>query len=376
MSYNELLKNQLVGSFREIEIPDASDPEVNQATEEHDRAQGKSASDNLDDIHTLYEIHCNLDIAGFEHRDEEGDVTGLALPYIITIDKDSGLILSIYRNWREEDKLHRKRNYVTPYNFIPGLGFYGYGYIHLVGSLARTATSAMRQLIDAGTFATLPAGFKAHGVRVVGDSSPIQPGEFRDINAPMADITKSIMPLPFKEPSATLFNLLQFMVTAGEKFADSTEQLVSEARTYGPVGTVMALLEQGGKLFSAIHKRLHMAQGRDFRILHDLNYEWMPPEYPYEVTGGANKAFRDDFSPGRINVIPVSDPNMPTQAHRIAKANADNTRDLSAALFVGLERICHHECISVITEGLVVRAEIQLTEEQAQAPKKLAASRS
>jgi hypothetical protein len=205
---------------------------------------------------------------------------------------------------------------------IPGLGFYGYGYIHLIGGLTKTATSSMRQLIDAGTFANLPGGFKAHGLRVLAPDEPIAPGEWREVNSPAGDLGKSLQPLPFKEPSGTLYNLMQYVVNAAKEFADSSDNIVENASNYGPVGTTMALLEQSSKLFSAVHKRLHNAQSKDLRILARLDHEYLPDMYPYEVAGGAQQVFREDFNLKSIDVIPVSDPNMPTEAHRIAKVNA------------------------------------------------------
>lgn len=317
--YGDLRKYQLSGLWRDIDLGDGTSENPDEPAQEEDRATGKTPSPD-DDIYEIYEIHIDYDLPGFEHM-EEGEPTGRPLPWVITVEKNSKKTLAIRRNWKQGDPLYLKKMQFVHYPFVPGLGFYGYGYLHMIGGLAKAATASMRQLLDAGTLANLPAGFKLTGLRVVGDNEPFQPGEFKDVNAPMADLTKAIMPLPFKEPSATLFNLLQFVVEAAERFADSTEQVVSEAQSYGPVGTIMALLEQSGKLFSAIHKRLHMAQAKDFKILADLNYEWLPEEYPYEVHEGAKVAMRDDFD-GRIDIIPVSDPNMPTQSHRIAKANA------------------------------------------------------
>lgn len=321
MNKNDLLIYQRDGFYRQTDIGLPSDPEPSELQEEIDEIEGKSPTNPADEIFTLYEIYVRYNLPGFEDVDEEGTETGVGLPYIITVEKDSGKILAIRRNWDEADPLKRPLSYITKYDLVPGLGFYGYGYLHLIGGLARAATANLRQLIDAGTFNNLPAGFKAFGLRVIGDNAPFRPGEFRDIQAPIQDIQRAIFPLPFKEPSPTSFQLLQFVVQAAEKFADSTDSLVSEAQTYGPMGTIMALLEQGGRLFSAIHKRLHHAQAQDFKILSRLNYEYLPDEYPYEVYGADRTVFKEDFD-GRIDVIPVSDPNLPTQAHRIAKANA------------------------------------------------------
>lgn len=319
LTYGELRKYQVSGLWRDIDLGEGVKTTPDEPQQEHDMAEGKSPS-NEDETYEIYEEYIDYNLPGFEHKIEDEE-TERPLPYIITIDKNSQKVLSIRRNWKQGDPNYEKRLRFTHYKFVPGLGFYGYGYLHMIGGLAKAATASMQQLIDSGTLANLPAGFKAHGLRVVGDQDPFQPGEFKDVNAPMGDLTKAIVPLPFKEPSATLFNLLQFVVTAAERFADSTEQVVSEAQTYGPVGTIMALLEQSGKLFSAIHKRLHIAQQKDFKILAELNFEWMPDQYPYEVHEAAKVALKADFD-GRVDVIPVSDPNMPTQSHRIAKANA------------------------------------------------------
>ena len=312
---NEVLKHVVAGLWVDNDLGLPADPDVNRVDEAIDEVEGRSKTRFEDEIYTLYEIHTIVDLPGFEDPD------GIARPYIITVERDSRKILSIHRNWAEGDPKQEKLLYFTHYIFIPGLGSYGYGYLHLIGSLAKTATATLRQLSDAGTFSNLPAGFKAHGLRVSGDQGPLAPGEFRDVQAPAMDISKALIPLPFKEPSATLFNLLQFIVTSAEKFADSTEQLLSEAKNYGPVGTTMALLEQGGKLYSAIHKRLHSAQAQDFKILARLNSEYLPPQYPFPVAGMQEAILNSDFD-GRIDVVPVSDPNMPTQAHRISRAQA------------------------------------------------------
>jgi len=236
--------------------------------------------------------------------------------------EDDQKVLCIRRNWDQEDPMRKKKMYFTHYTMIPGLGFYGYGYIHLIGGLTKTATSSMRQLLDAGTFANLPGGFKAHGLRVLAPDEPISPGEFREVNAPAGDLGKSLQILPFKEPSQTLFNLMDYASKLASQFADATDNVVDQATNYGPVGTTMALLEQSSKLFNAVHKRLHAALTKDLRVLTRLDGEYLPDLYPYEVAGGAQQVFRQDFNLKNIDVIPVSDPNMPTEAHRIAKINA------------------------------------------------------
>tara|TARA_B110000503_G_scaffold16507_1_gene23520 strand:+ start:102 stop:2489 length:2388 start_codon:yes stop_codon:yes gene_type:complete len=245
----------------------------------------------------------------------------MALPYIITIEPDSRQVLSIRRNYEESDPTFTKMLHFTHYRYVPGFGFYGLGLIHLIGNLTMTATSAMRALVDAGQFANLPGGFKAKGVRVVGDSDPISPGEFKEVETMGMDLNKSIINLPYKEPSQTLFQLLGFVTGAAEKFADQTDSVVSDAASYGPVGTTMALLEASAKFFSAVHKRLHHAQRQQFKILARINTTFVPEDgYPYATPEGDMTIYQQDFD-GRVDVIPVSDPNIPSRAHRLSLAS-------------------------------------------------------
>ena len=245
----------------------------------------------------------------------------MALPYIITIEPDSRQVLSIRRNYEESDPTFTKMLHFTHYRYVPGFGFYGLGLIHLIGNLTMTATSAMRALVDAGQFANLPGGFKAKGVRVVGDSDPISPGEFKEVETMGMDLNKSIINLPYKEPSQTLFQLLGFVTGAAEKFADQTDSVVSDAASYGPVGTTMALLEASAKFFSAVHKRLHHAQRQQFKILARINTTFVPQDgYPYATPEGDMTIYQQDFD-GRVDVIPVSDPNIPSRAHRLSLAS-------------------------------------------------------
>jgi len=314
MSMNEIKKFQMAGTFRDVEVNESSISESD-AEDASNEVLGITKPFGDTERVEILEMHVNLDLPGFE------DPNGLKLPYIVHM-TDDGVVLAIRRNWDEDDVKKEKKLYFTHYYMIPGLGFYGYGYIHLIGGLTKTATSSMRQLIDAGTFANLPGGFKAHGLRVLAPDEPIAPGEWREVNSPAGDLGKSLQPLPFKEPSGTLYNLMQYVVNAAKEFADSSDNIVENASNYGPVGTTMALLEQSSKLFSAVHKRLHNAQSKDLRILARLDHEYLPDMYPYEVAGGAQQVFREDFNLKSIDVIPVSDPNMPTEAHRIAKVNA------------------------------------------------------
>jgi len=315
ISKNEIKKMQLAGVFRDVDVDVDYTIDQTSADELSDETVGSSKPGENDDYASILEMHVNIDLPGFEDPD------GIKLPYIVHMTED-GEVLAIRRNYDAEDMMRKKKMYFTHYTMIPGLGFYGYGYIHLIGGLTKTATSSMRQLIDAGTFANLPGGFKAHGLRVLAPDEPIAPGEFREVNAPAGDLGKSLQILPFKEPSSTLFNLMDYASKLASQFADSTDNVVENATNYGPVGTTMALLEQSSKLFSAVHKRLHAAQTKNLRILTRLDYEYLPDLYPYEVAGGAQQVFKKDFNLKSIDVIPVSDPNMPTEAHRIAKINA------------------------------------------------------
>ena len=315
ISKNEIKKMQLAGVFRDVDVDVDYTIDQTSADELSDETVGSSRPGENDDYASILEMHVNIDLPGFEDSD------GIKLPYIVHMTED-GEVLAIRRNYDAEDMMRKKKMYFTHYTMIPGLGFYGYGYIHLIGGLTKTATSSMRQLIDAGTFANLPGGFKAHGLRVLAPDEPIAPGEFREVNAPAGDLGKSLQILPFKEPSSTLFNLMDYASKLASQFADSTDNVVENATNYGPVGTTMALLEQSSKLFSAVHKRLHAAQTKNLRILTRLDYEYLPDLYPYEVAGGAQQVFKKDFNLKSIDVIPVSDPNMPTEAHRIAKINA------------------------------------------------------
>jgi hypothetical protein len=305
-SPHELYRQIEAGMYAEIDLPEAKQPEQSALTEKMDTVLGLSPSGDDDPQYVLLEQHCYLDIE--EH--------GYACPYIVTVEEQSRMVLSIRRNWNEEDKTKKKKMFFTHYRFVPGFGFYGLGLIHFLGNLTMSATAALRNLIDAGQFANLPGGFKAKGVRIVGDNDPVAPGEFKEVEATGMDLTKSIVPLPYKEPSGTLFQMLQFIAAAGQKFADTTEQVITDGANYGPVGTTMALLEASSKFFSAIHKRLHKSQKDEFKILARLNYEFLPNKYPYDVPGITENVFRRDFD-GRVDVVPVSDPNIPSSAHRL-----------------------------------------------------------
>ncbi len=306
----DLAKDIRSGIYSNTELPMATNPQPTAFASKMDTILGFSPSQDTDPQYVLLEQHCQLEI------DEPNAEEGIALPYIVTIEEQSRNVLCIRRNYQPDDKNKEKINHFVHYRFVPGFGFYGFGLMHFLGNLTMSATAAMRSLIDAGQFANLPGGFKAKGVRMVGDNDPISPGEFKEVESTGMDLAKAIVPLPYKEPSSTLFQMLGFVTAAGQKFADSTEQIVSEASSYGPVGTTMALLEASSKFFSAIHKRLHKSQRDEFRILARIDYDYLPNDYPYDVPYESRNIFKADFD-GRVDVIPVSDPNIPSNAHRL-----------------------------------------------------------
>jgi hypothetical protein len=317
ISLNELRKKQISGFYLDIPVlPGQS--EGDSVTDEINRIDGMSPS-QIDYDCTLLECHVDLDIEGYEEKDDDGEPTGIKVPYVVTISQDNGQILSIRRNYREDDDMKRKIQYFVHYKFLPGFGFYGLGLIHTIGGLSRTATAALRQLIDAGTLSNLPAGFKARGLRIRDDDDPLQPGEFRDVDAPGGAIRDSLMPLPFKGPDGTLFQLLGFVVDAGRRFATITDMKVGDGNQQAAVGTTIALLEQGSRVMSAVHKRLHYAMRLEFKILSRVMSESLPDEYPYAVEGEDSAVKATDFD-DRVDVVPVSDPNVFSQAQRIALA--------------------------------------------------------
>jgi len=306
----EFQKDVMAGVYEDMELPVPNQSSITSFTQKIDTILGMSPSADKDPQYVLLEQHCYLDI---EDKDQ-------SLPYIVTVEEQSRQVLSIRRNYEADDTSMEKRSHFVHYRFVPGFGFYGLGLIHFLGNLTMSATAAMRSLIDAGQFANLPGGFKAKGIRIVGDNDPISPGEFKEVEATGMDLAKAIIPLPYKEPSSTLFQMLQFVAAAGQRFADSTEQVISDAASYGPVGTTMALLEASSKFFSAIHKRLHKSQRDEFRILAKIDYDYLPDEYPYDVPFEDRSIFKNDFD-GRVDIVPVSDPNIPSNAHRMMLAN-------------------------------------------------------
>ena len=302
----ELAKQINSGMYKDIELPEPTLPKQSAMSEKMDTVLGLTPSTEHDPQYTLLEQHCYLEIEDYD----------VACPYIVTIEEQSQKVLSIRRNWNEDDATKQKKMFFTHYRFVPGFGFYGLGLIHFLGNLTMSATAAMRSLIDAGQFANLQGGFKAKGVKVVGDNDPIAPGEFKEVEATGMDLNKSIVMFPYKEPSGTLYNMMTYVAGAGQKFADTTEQVISEGSNYGPVGTTMALLEASSKFFTAIHKRLHKAQKEEFKILARIDSESLPQRYPYDVPGESSEIFKTDFD-SKIDIIPVSDPNIPSSAHRL-----------------------------------------------------------
>lgn len=302
----ELARQINAGMYKDVELPEPDMPKQSAMSEKMDTVLGLTPSTEHDPQYTLLEQHCYLEIEDYD----------VACPYIVTIEEQSRKVLSIRRNWNEKDRTKQKKMFFTHYRFVPGFGFYGLGLIHFLGNLTMSATAAMRSLIDAGQFANLQGGFKAKGVKVVGDNDPIAPGEFKEVEATGMDLNKSIVMFPYKEPSGTLYNMMTYVAGAGQKFADTTEQIISEGSNYGPVGTTMALLEASSKFFTAIHKRLHKSQKEEFKILARIDSESLPQRYPYDVPGESSEVFRIDFD-DKIDIIPVSDPNIPSSAHRL-----------------------------------------------------------
>ena len=320
MSKNEIRKQQLIGFYADIELKgDAYTVNRSDIEEEIDEIEGQSPSYSENRDRTVYEVHTILDLPGYEDVDAEGKETGLKLPYIVTIDEQSQQVLSIRRNYTEQDITKQKINYFVQYKFLPGLGFYGLGLSHMIGGLAKASTSILRQLIDAGTIANLPSGFKARGMRIRDEDEPLQPGEFRDIDTTGGSLKENLIPLPVKEPSSVLMQLLGMLIDSGKRFASIADTNVGDVNAAMPVGTTVALLERGTKVMSAIHKRLHYAQRIEFQLLAKVFSEYLPPMYPYQAQGGAQEVKQTDFD-GRVDVIPVSDPNIFSQSQRITMA--------------------------------------------------------
>ena len=319
MNSNEFKKRVVAGEYLDLGIlPETVNSNTTDIQEGVDRQTGLTPSDQAEEVFLL-EFQVDYDIAGFEDLDEDGNPTGIKLPYVITLDETSGDVVGVRRNWKEGDELKRRNNYFVHYVLIEGLGAYGLGFVHLIGGLSKTATAALRQLLDAGTLSNLPAGFKAKGARIADSDTPIQPGEFRDMDAGGAELSASLLPLPYKEPSQTLFQLLGFTVEAGKRLASIADMQVGDGNQNAAVGTTIALLERGSMVMSAIHKRLHYAQKLEFQLLAKGFGEYLPEEYPYDVPGASRKIKKADFN-DMVAVLPVADPNIFSTAQRITLA--------------------------------------------------------
>ena len=316
---NDVRKLQVSGFYRDIDLPDPS-PDPDDIRKKYDELTGDSSTYDFDNRYTLLEMMVNLDLEGFEDTDESGEPTGIALPYVVTIDTSSNNILAIRRNWYEEDDNHMMRQHFAHYQYLPGIGFYGFGLVHLIGGLAKSATSLLRQLVDAGTLSNLPGGLKSRGLRIKGDDTPIMPGEFRDVDIPGGAIRDNITFLPYKEPSATLYQLLGNIVEEGRRFTSASDMNVADMKQEAPVGTTLAILERAMKVMSAIQSRLHASMKQEFNILVNVIRDFTSPSYPYEVEPDADIKM-EDFD-DRVDVLPVSDPNAATMSQRIMQYQA------------------------------------------------------
>jgi hypothetical protein len=320
MSENELRKQQVAGFYRDIELsPGQSEETESQKKERELDGMSKSRDQQM---FTLLECHVNLDIEGFEDTDSAGQATGIKLPYIVTIEEGSNEVLSIRRNYEVNDATRSKIQYFVHFKFLPGLGFYGFGLIHMIGGLSRSATAALRSLLDAGTFSNQPSGFKMRGIKLRDEAAPIQPGEFRDVDAPGGNLRDAFMPLPFKEPSGTLLQLMGIVVQAGQRFASIADLQVGEGNQQAAVGTTVAMLERGSRTMSAIHKRLYASMRREFSLMARVFKLYLPPVYPYDVVGGQRQIKQSDFD-DRIDILPVADPNIFSQTQRISLAQTE-----------------------------------------------------
>ena len=343
-SSNSVRKMQVNGFYRDIDIPEGSQKNSD-ITKKYNEITGESDTYNYDQSHTILEMQVDLDLEGFEDTDENGEETGIAIPYVVTIDYPSGIILSIRRNYYEDDDKKLRRMHFVHYQYLPGLGFYGFGLIHMIGGLAKSATSILRQLVDAGTLSNLPGGLKARGLRIKGDDTPIMPGEFRDVDVPGGAIRDNITFLPYKEPSATLFALLGNIVEEGRRFASMADMNVSDMNSQAPVGTTLALLERNQKVMTAVQARLHASMRKEFNILVGIVRDFTDPSYPYE-TDEEEFIKAEDFD-DKIDVLPVSDPNAATMAQRIMQYQAAMQLAQSAPDMYNLPEL-HRQMLNVL----------------------------
>jgi hypothetical protein len=322
VSENDLRKQQVNGFYSDVELS-APGVDTNNELEKKERElEGTKKTGKNEPMYTVLECHVNLDLEGFEEVDSNNEPTGIKLPYIVTVEEGSRKVLSIRRNYNPDDLKKTKIQYFVHFKFLPGLGFYGFGLIHMIGGLSRTATAALRQLLDAGTLSNLPAGFKQRGVRVRDEASPIQPGEFKDVDAPGGSLRDAFFPLPYKEPSQTLLQLMGIVVGAGQRFAAIADMQVGDGNQQAAVGTTIALLERGSRVMSAIHKRLYAGMKKEFKLLSKVVSQYLPAEYPYDVVGGARNIKQVDFD-DRVDVLPVADPNIFSMAQRISMAQTE-----------------------------------------------------
>jgi hypothetical protein len=314
---NEVLRLQEAGFYSDVELGDPT-YELDDIEKQKAEEQGMSAIE--DNRYRILEMHVDLDLEGYEHTNKDGEKTGIALPYVVTVEKGTSKVLAVRRNWYEGDKLHTKRQHFVHYQYIPGFGFYGYGLIHLIGGYAKSATMLIRQLVDAGTLSNLPGGLKSRGLRIKGDDTPIQPGEFRDVDVPSGSIRDNILPLPYKEPSQVLFALFQNIVEEGRSFASSGDMNVSDMSANAPVGTTLALLERTLKVMGAVQSRIHYTMKQEFKLLKVIIADYAPEDYDYQPEDGSRAARKSDYD--STDVIPVSDPNAATMAQKIVQYQA------------------------------------------------------
>jgi len=354
---NELKKLMVAGFYSDIELGEPSN-ELDDIEKQKAEEMGLSATQ--DNRFRILEMHVDLDLEGYEDKDSEGEPTGIALPYVVTIEKGTTKILSVRRNWYEGDRLHLKRQHFVHYQYIPGFGFYGYGLIHLIGGYAKSSTMLIRQLVDAGTLSNLPGGLKSRGLRIKGDDTPIAPGEFRDVDVPSGSIRDNILPLPYKEPSQVLFALFQNIVSEGRAFASSGDMNVSDMSANAPVGTTLALLERTLKVMSAVQARLHYAMKQEFKLLKVIIADYTPEEYDYEPEGGSRDIKKSDYD--AVDVIPVSDPNAATMAQKVVQYQAVLQLAQSAPQLYDLP-LLHRQMIEIL--GVKNAAKLVPTEDDA-----------
>jgi hypothetical protein len=316
-SKNDLIKLQNAGFYKDVEL---GDPDKNKSDIQQAKDKETGFSDLNDDRFTLMEIHADLDLPGYEDLDKDGNPTGIALPYVVTLIRGTNTILSIYRNWNEDDPLKLKRQHFVHYQYVPGFGAYGFGLFHLIGGFAKSATSLMRQLVDAGTLSNLPGGLKSRGLRIKGDDTPIAPGEFRDVDVASGNIRDSILPLPYKEPSQVLYSLLGNIVEEGRRFAATADMKVSDMSAQAPVGTTLALLERQLKILTAVQARTHFSLKQEFKLLKSIIRDYTDPDYTYDPEYGTKRAKQSDYD--KVDVIPVSDPNAATMSQRVIQYQA------------------------------------------------------